>query len=98
MPDDKPTQEQRRRQRHKTLKTGKILLAGGLSVVDCVIRDLSESGARLEVWDNTAVPGSFRLICLADNTMRQAQVVWRNDRRVGVAFTGEVKRAPLLRW
>jgi hypothetical protein len=39
--------EKRKTQRRRVLKEGKIIFADGMRVIDCTIRDMSDSGARL---------------------------------------------------
>jgi hypothetical protein len=40
--------EQRRNQRQRVLKAGRIAYGGGSIVIDCTIRNLSTTGARLQ--------------------------------------------------
>jgi hypothetical protein len=98
MEQDHAKPNARTAQRRKVLKTGKALLPGGFSVMDCVIRDVSDSGARLEVGDPLSLPDRFRLVCIQDNTMREVLVMWRREGRAGVAFEGPERRAPLRKW
>ncbi|MCA9240477.1 MAG: PilZ domain-containing protein [Planctomycetales bacterium] len=84
--------------RHRVLKQGKILLPNGLTVIDCTIRDLSETGARLICGDPGAIPNSFRLVFTADRSMREVKVVWRRPDQVGVHFQSGPTKAPLLKW
>ncbi len=84
---------ERRSARRRTLKEGKILHAGGRSASKCVIRDLSETGAKLICQESVAVPDAFRLICVSDNVIRDSKVVWRNANEVGIVFTGEPRLA-----
>lgn len=90
--------EHRIARRHRVLKQGKILLPNGLTVIDCAIRDMSETGAKLQCADQGAIPNSFRLVFTADRTMRDAEVIWRRPELIGVRFTSEIRKAPLLRW
>lgn len=53
----------------------------------CTIRDLSITGAALELSDLTAkIPASFTLIVSEDGLKLPCHVVWRTAYRVGVAF------------
>lgn len=97
MVEDKK-EELRIARRQKVLKAGKILAPGNLAVVDCTIRDMSETGARLAVGDQMATPNDFRLVVPMDNTMRDAKVVWRRGNLIGVTFTSEARRAPPRKW
>ena len=69
-----------------------------IKVVDCTIRDISDTGARLICGDQTAVPSQFQLITKADNLMRDVRVQWRRGGELGVLFTSEPRKAPLRKW
>ncbi len=70
--------------RQRVLKAGAIHFGGG--VIDCTVRNLSETGAALEVASPVGIPESFTLATVADNVRRPCHVVWRKERRIGVAF------------
>ena len=53
----------------------------------CIIRDLSVTGAALELSDRSAtVPAAFTLIVPDDKLKLPCRVVWRTAFRIGVAF------------
>jgi PilZ domain len=53
----------------------------------CTIRDLSVTGAALEVSDLSArVPDAFTLVVPEDKLKLPCRVVWRSGYRLGVAF------------
>ena len=93
-----PAANQRAARRHRVLKQGKILLPNGLTVIDCTVRDMSATGAKLLCPDPGAIPNDFKLVLTADRTMRGVQVVWRRPDMVGVKFTSGPSKAPLLKW
>jgi hypothetical protein len=76
--------ESRNNQRHRVLKAGKIVFNGGASVLDCTVRNVSETGACLVVVNAVAVPAEFDL--LLDGASRSCEAVWRKPNRVGVEF------------
>lgn len=78
------TEEKRNVERYRMLKAGSITFGG--SAIDCVVRNLSETGAALEVASPIGIPRDFTLIQNADRSERQCTVVWRSKTRVGVAF------------
>ncbi|MBI2719137.1 MAG: PilZ domain-containing protein [Rhizobiales bacterium] len=90
--------DKRSARRMRVLKDGKIVTMNNRSVIDCAVRDLSETGARLRCQDQAAVPNEFRLLLPHDKTIRDAKVVWRRDDHVGIAFTGPAKLAPPRKW
>lgn len=42
--------------RHKTFIKGRIYFNNRLSSVDCIVRDLADIGARLEISENVTLP------------------------------------------
>ena len=76
--------EKRAARRFRVLKGGKITYDGnGLA---CTVRNLSSSGAGIELQSAVSLPPSFMLLIEADHFIRRCHPVWSNDRRVGVAF------------
>ena len=72
--------------RKRALKSGKIIYAGGSFSIDCIIRDLSDTGARLQVPTTVTIPDSFILVDAHAGVRRAATVVWRRGDRMGVRF------------
>jgi PilZ domain len=72
--------------RQRVLKGGKIVFAGGSFSVDCTIRNLSATGARLQVPTTVAIPDKFVLLDAHAGTRREATVVWRKADQIGVRF------------
>ena len=84
--------------RQRVLKDGKIVTQNLQSVIDCTIRDLSESGARLQCSHQSAVPSEFALLLPSQNTIRDARAVWRRAELIGIVFTGPWRTAPPRKW
>ena len=57
------------------------------SAVGCVIRDVSDGGARLDVQGTGILPPVFDL--LAEDGFRTCEVVWRSGDEVGVTFQSQ---------
>jgi hypothetical protein len=70
--------------RHRTLKAGTIEFSG--STIDCVVRNISETGAALEVASPMGIPAEFNLVISSNIAKRTCRVVWVEDKRIGVAF------------
>ena len=70
--------------RHRVLKAGTISFGG--DGIDCTVRNLSETGAALEVVTPLFIPDRFTLIIPTDQLKRPCHVVWRREKRIGVAF------------
>jgi|SRR4051812_34600388 hypothetical protein len=71
--------------RSKTMKSAKILFNKNQSVIDCFVRDLSDTGAKLSVGDLAAVPRTF-ILELKDGTRLQCERVRAMGLEVGVRF------------
>ena len=71
-----------------------MLFPNNMSVMDCTIRDLSATGAKLLCGETKSVPDEFRLVTLADGMVRDVKVAWRKMDQIGVTFTSESRRAP----
>ena len=78
--------KQRRSQRLRTLKGGSILFGTG-AAIDCVIRNISETGAALEIATPVGIPDNFTLLIKPGRIKRSCRVVWRSADRIGVQFT-----------
>jgi hypothetical protein len=77
--------EKRRAQRQRTFKGGSISLSSG--IVECVIGNLSNTGAMIECSQPAAVPDTFLLIIKPELLKRSCEVAWRSGQRIGVRFT-----------
>jgi hypothetical protein len=77
--------EKRAAPRHRVLKHGTLAFGGG-GGIDCMVRNISSSGARLDVANPIGLPESFTLVIQTDQFMRRCHPVWSSERRIGVAF------------
>ncbi len=80
------TEDRRTERRRKVLKGGHIAFNGGYSAYECVVKDISSSGARLAFGDEAAAPHEFALSIKGEVRARPARVVWRYRGQMGVAF------------
>ena len=78
-------------QRHLTYKRGRIN-AERLPGMDCLIRDLSEKGARLEIDSALVAVDDFDLVILPEYLNRKCRVVWRKPKSIGVRFVRRPSR------
>jgi len=77
--------ERRKSPRRKVLKSGKILFGNG-TVFDYAVRDLSQSGARIEVSVPWTIPNAFTLAIASDSFERACRVTRVSKKYLGVAF------------
>jgi len=80
------TEEHRRGLRERTLKAGSIL-SDRAAAIDCLVRNISESGACLEVESPADVPENFTLV-IGHDLKTACQVAWRSERWIGAYFAG----------
>jgi hypothetical protein len=78
-------QERRKRGRARVLKNAKLVL-GTSSVVDCIVRNLTNTGARIEVPNTTALPENLVLTFDGGRSMRSCRLVWRTLDETGLEF------------
>lgn len=77
--------DSRASQRHRVLKAGLIEFSGG-GAIRCTVKNLSASGAALEVESAIDIPNRLTLALPPEPIKRQCRVVWRDQKRIGVAF------------
>jgi PilZ domain len=63
--------------------SGAIEFAG--STLNCLVCNISISGAALEVTNPLDIPERFELVFRADGTRIPCHVVWRRAEQIGVA-------------
>jgi len=77
--------ERRSAPRHRVFKGGTISFppAGSLG---CVVRNISTTGACLEIESPAPVPNDFMLVIRPEQVPRSCHVAWYEGRRMGVRF------------
>jgi PilZ domain len=78
------TGEKRKTPRRRVLKGGRIEFGGG--AIECTVRNFSEAGAALDVPSLVGIPEQFSLAIPTGNIRRLCVVIWRKEKRIGVAF------------
>ncbi len=78
--------ERRHTPRHRTFLQGRVFYNSRRQSADCIIRELTDEGARLSFTDPVALPHAFELhIPNRDQTLR-VETIWNHGTDVGVAF------------
>src|SRR6185437_4717422 len=68
-------------------QAGWITLEGGFAARQCVVKDMSATGAKVTIDDPNSLPAKLRLAFSRDaRTGRRCEVVWRRGKSVGVKF------------
>lgn len=89
--------DRRSSRRGKLLLRGRVVFERGAGSVDCTIRDMSETGARIEVATGTMLPKKFTLMVLRDGTAHEAEVKWCRPKQMGLYFVYSVSLDGLAR-
>lgn len=76
--------EKRAAQRYRVFKGGTITFEN--SGIACTVRNMSASGAAIDLEGPVTLPQSLTLSIARDNFVQNCRPVWRNDKRVGLAF------------
>ena len=77
--------ESQRASRLHVLKTATIKFVGG-GTINCLVRNLSSTGAALEVSSQAEIPKKFILVMPGDGLHMPCRTVWRSELRIGVTF------------
>jgi len=85
MDESKTFVDRRQHRRFRVLKGARIVLNDGASVIDCMVRNVSEQGACLVLTSAAAMPLTFEL-SIDGQPYRNCRVIWQYCNRVGVAF------------
>jgi hypothetical protein len=75
--------------RHRTFIKGRIYFNNRLSSMDCIVRDVTERGARLQISESVALPDAFELHLPNKDEHFRAQAQWRKGDQLGVSWTPE---------
>jgi len=85
-PPNKSGKEQRIYGRRRVKLPGKIVFGNGSFALDCTIRDLSASGARIAVPNPDELPEQFILIEPKNFFAFYVSVEWHRSNLVGLSF------------
>ena len=72
--------------RRKMCYTAWVAIEGG-KMHGCVLSDISETGARIDIDQSKAIPDNFTLLLASNGSARRkCCVVWRKPMQIGVTF------------
>ncbi len=77
-------EDKRKLRRTRVLKAGMISFGG--SAISCTVRNLTRSGAMLDVASPIDVPREFALVISSDDVRHECRTVWIKEKRIGVSF------------
>ncbi len=70
--------------RKRILKNAQIVLSEKAPKLDCAVRNLSDTGACLQVSTTYGSPSTIEVII--EGVRRACRSVWRTDTKIGVTF------------
>jgi hypothetical protein len=77
--------ERRKAGRSRVLKSAKLVL-GRSAIIDCVVRNLTNKGARLQIANTLDLPRDFEMTFDGGYSIRPCRLVWRTVTETGVEF------------
>jgi hypothetical protein len=78
--------ERRHAGRRKSFLRGLVYFDNKHGALSCLVRDLSDKGARIIFSENVTVPETFDLHILQKNQTLRAKVTWRRGDEIGLGF------------
>ena len=79
-----PVNEKRIASRRRVLKTAFIIISDKAPKIECTVRNVSETGAALQVSTTIGIPQHFDV--LIDGARRHCRSQWRTDTKIGIMF------------
>ena len=83
---NKQAEQPRNSQRMRAMKSGRVVIHSSGAGIDCVVRSLSPTGARLTFSDSIDLPALFELYLLTENVRVGVSLAWRQGLVAGVKF------------
>jgi len=78
-------QERCKSGRSRALKDAKLFF-GSSSMIDCVVRNFTNVGARIEIPNTVKLPEAFGLTFDGGYSLRPCRIIWRTSNETGVEF------------
>ncbi|WP_223967715.1 sensor domain-containing diguanylate cyclase [Bradyrhizobium sp. RD5-C2] len=68
---------------------GKIVFNFGRSAFDCTVRQLTDTGATVELESVVGIPDQVQLLIVGTNQVRPCKRLWQSDRQLGLVFEAQ---------
>lgn len=88
----------RKQRRKRVLKEGQLITEDMTSLVNVKIRDLSETGARVETAGIIDLPEHFKLFVVSEKAVYSCLARWRRGNLLGIEFTGPPRTSVLRKF
>jgi hypothetical protein len=80
-----PTMEEKRKHPRTEINEPAYVSSDG-SVMSCVVRNISAEGAAIDIENPAFVPARFRLVMAKGASVRECQIAWIQNKRIGITF------------
>ena len=81
--------EARRAERVRSFLRARIIFNNHSTTIDCVIKNISRSGAKIDLGNSMSIPETFDLEVPQKGRTFRARLSWRNETSIGVAFVDD---------
>ncbi len=78
--------EGRKTDRVRAFLRARIIFNNGNSTIDCTVKNISPTGAKLELSNTITVPADFDLEVPQRGKVYRARIVWRDAEALGLTF------------
>ena len=85
--------ELRRSPRLRTFLGGKIVFQDGAYSYNCIVRDMSDAGARVEISGARLIPRRFFFLTSREVVAYESELIWRTQRMAGLKFRTTIQLA-----
>lgn len=82
-------EERRKAPRLRSYLGGRITFSQQCSAMDCLVRNISQDGAKLAFSATVTLPHQFNLSIERNGVQVRVQTVWRRADEIGVSFLDE---------
>lgn len=79
-------EERRKVHRLRSYLAGQAVFNGRASTVDCLLRNISDDGAKIAFSDGVALPVEFEITIPRRGETKRSRVVWRTQKEAGLQF------------
>lgn len=79
-------EDRRNVHRGRTYLGGQIAFNQRMSTFDCLVRNMSQNGAKICFQSTVGVPGEFDITIQQKGESRRAKIIWRNEVEAGIVF------------
>lgn len=81
-------------ERVRSFLRAQIIFNNRMSTIDCIIKNISATGARIALNDTLALPTEFDIYIPQKGRGHHARLIWRDKVSIGVEFT-DVQTVPV---